>query len=116
MEDEPQHSGPPAGETCKNCGQPAGPSFCSHCGQEVEPRRGPLFALLHELFSEWLALDGRLFRTLAQLVRPGRLTVRYLAGRRAAHLRPFRLYLLASVLLFSSRCGACVACSAPTSA
>ena len=68
----------------------------------MEPRRGPLLTLLRELLDEWLALDGRLVRSLAVLARPGRLTERYLDGRRVAYLRPFRLYLLASVLLFSS--------------
>lgn len=89
-------------DTCRNCSQPIGPKFCGHCGQEVEARRGPLFALLRDLLDDWFSLDGRLLRTLIELMHPGRLTERYLAGQRVAHLRPFRLYLLASVLLFSS--------------
>lgn len=87
---------------CLNCGRQAGPRFCGHCGQEIEPRSGPLFHLVHELLAEWLSLDGRLLRTLRTLVRPGRLTEHYLAGRRVAFVRPFRLYLVASLLLFSS--------------
>ncbi len=88
--------------SCFNCGQATGPRFCGHCGQEVEPRRGPLFTVVREVLEDWLSLDGRLLRTLAQLAFPGRLTEHYLAGRRVAYLRPLRLYFIASVLLFSS--------------
>ncbi|RMH23205.1 MAG: DUF3667 domain-containing protein [Acidobacteria bacterium] len=95
-------STPPAGGSCLNCGRPAGPRFCGHCGQEIEARRGPLLPLLREILADWLSLDGTFLRTLAALLRPGRLTERYLAGRRTAYLRPFRLYLVASLLLFSS--------------
>jgi hypothetical protein len=87
---------------CRNCGQPTGPHFCGHCGQEVEARRGPLFALLGEMLATWFSVDGRLFRTLRMIVRPGRLTRQYLNGKRAPYLRPLRLYLVMSLLLFSS--------------
>ena len=87
---------------CENCGQVAGPRFCPHCGQEVEPRRGPLLEVFSELVSEWLSFDSRLLRSLRALGRPGRLSELYLAGKRAPFLRPFRLYLLASVVLFST--------------
>jgi hypothetical protein len=88
--------------SCQNCGEVAGPEFCPHCGQEVEPRRGPLLEVGGELLSEWLSFDSRLLRSLRALVRPGRLSELYLAGKRAPFLRPFRLYLLASVVLFST--------------
>lgn len=87
---------------CRNCGRPAGPRFCGFCGQEVEERRGPLLSLLRELLSEWLSFDGRLIRSLLALARPGRLTCLYLEGKRASYARPLRLYMVASLLLFSS--------------
>jgi len=87
---------------CANCGQPTGPRYCGHCGQEVVVRRGSLAPLLGDLFSEWLSVDGVLPRTLGMLARPGRLTRAYLVGRRARFLRPLRLYFVASLLLFSS--------------
>ena len=92
----------PASVTCLNCGKPAGPEFCGHCGQKVDDGHGSLPHMVGELFSGWFSLDGRLLRTLRKLVRPGELTVSYLAGRRVVVLAPFRLYLLASLLLFSS--------------
>ena len=87
---------------CRNCGQPAGPAFCGHCGQELADGRISTLRLLQDLLSDWFSLDGRLVRSLRGLARPGRLTESYLAGRRASYLRPFRLYVVASILLFSS--------------
>lgn len=87
---------------CGNCGEAAGPRFCPHCGQEVEAHQGPLLVVGREVLSDWLSLDSRLLRSLAALARPGRLSELYLGGKRAPFLRPFRLYLLASLVLFST--------------
>lgn len=87
---------------CANCGEPAGPRFCPHCGQEVEARHGPLWEVGGDLLSSWLSLDSRLLRSLRALLRPARLSKLYLSGKRAPFLRPFRLYLVASVVLFST--------------
>lgn len=54
------------------------------------------------MLSEWLSLDSKLLRSLRALLRPGRLSELYLAGKRTPYLRPFRLYLLASLVLFST--------------
>ena len=87
---------------CSNCGERSGPRFCPHCGQETETRHGPLVAASREALADLLSLDSRLLRSLRALVRPGRLSELYLAGKRAPYLRPFRLYLAASLLLFST--------------
>ena len=87
---------------CRNCGRTAGPRFCAHCGQEVEERRGPVLTVLREVLSDWLSLDSRLLRSLRALLVPGRLTGLHLDGKRAPYMRPFRLYLLASLVLFST--------------
>jgi hypothetical protein len=55
-----------------------------------------------ELLSEWLSLDSKLLRSLRALLRPGRLSELYLEGKRAPFLRPFRLYLMATLILFST--------------
>lgn len=59
-----------------------------------------MWSLLSELFAELLSLDGKHVRTVAALVRPGRLTELYLAGKRASYIRPVRLYIVASLLFF----------------
>lgn len=88
--------------SCRNCGQPTGPGYCGHCGQAIDDRRSPLLSLLRELVEEWLSVDGRAIRTFRTLLVPGRLTRVYLDGKRVPYLAPFRLYLLSSLVLFSS--------------
>ena len=93
---------PDSSATCRNCGELTGPKFCGSCGQAVDDHRAPLVALIREFVEESRALDSRALRTLRALLRPGQLTALYLNGKRAPFLTPFRLYLLASVVLFSS--------------
>ncbi len=103
---EPETEPPPepveSRPRCENCGRPAGPEYCPHCGQALESHLGPLRQVGKEALSDWLALDSRLFRSLRALVVPGHLSELYIGGRRAPFLRPFRLYLLASLILFST--------------
>lgn len=91
-----------AGGRCRNCGRPAGPRFCGHCGQPVDDRRRPLLKVLGEILDDWLSVDGRLLTSLTALARPGKLTLLHRDGKRAPYLRPLRLYLLASLALFST--------------
>jgi len=93
---------PREGRRCRNCGRPAGPRYCGFCGQALDDRQGPFWPLLKELFAEWLSLDGRLVRSLRALLAPGRLTQLWAGGKRAPYLPPFRLYLLASLAVFST--------------
>lgn len=85
---------------CRNCGASAPLRYCPACGQAVEDRRGPLFALLGEFFTEFFSLDGRHLRTAFTLLRPGKLTVLYLEGKRASYAAPVRVYFVASLLFF----------------
>lgn len=87
---------------CRNCGGLTGPRFCAHCGQEIEERRGPLLTVLREVLSDLLSFDSRLLRSLRSLCVPGRLTRLHLDGKRMPYVRPFHLYLLASLVLFST--------------
>lgn len=87
---------------CRNCGEPVQLRFCPRCGQAAEVHQRPLLTVARELLSDWLSLDSKLLRSLRALVRPGRLSELYVAGKRAPYLRPFRLYLVASLLLFST--------------
>lgn len=58
--------------------------------------------MLREAAGRYVALDGRLWRTLlALLFRPGFLTREYFAGRRRRYIRPARLFLLFSIGLFA---------------
>ena len=86
---------------CRNCGTPAPDIHCPHCGQETRERLPTLREFAREAAGRYVALDGTLWRTLgALLFRPGLLTREYLAGRRRRYVRPFRLYLAASLFCF----------------
>ncbi len=58
---------------------------------------------MREAGGRYVALDGRLWKTLgALLFRPGFLTREYFAGRRRRYIRPARLFLVASLLMFAA--------------
>ncbi len=86
---------------CLNCGTPLTGAYCASCGQK-EPHRDPtLREFIAETTQELTDLDGKVPRTLKTLLlEPGRLTLDFLAGRRARWLPPLRLYLICSVAYF----------------
>lgn len=92
----------PAADTCRNCGARATGHFCPNCGQETRVALPTFAAFMREAAGRYVALDGRLWRTLAALVaRPGYLTQEYLDGRRRRYVRPARLFLVLYLLLFA---------------
>jgi len=92
---------PAASARCENCGAAVSGRYCGSCGQR---REAPVHSLWHfaKVAAEDLThADSRLWRTLgALLLRPGRLTREFFAGRRARYLPPVRLYLVLSVVFF----------------
>jgi len=88
--------------TCPNCGAAITASYCPHCGQETSLALPTVRALLREAAGRYVALDGRLWRTMSALLfRPGFLTREYFAGRRRRYIRPARLFLVLSLALFA---------------
>jgi len=88
---------------CANCDTPGTLQFCPQCGQR---RPGgheyDLGRFLHELLHELVNVDGKIARTLHQmLTAPGQLTLDHWAGRRARYLTPIRIYLLATAAFFA---------------
>ena len=85
---------------CANCAAPLHGGFCHCCGQSVHnPIRHARHAI-EELFESLWHLDGRVFRTLRDLLVPARVVCDYLAGHRARHIAPLRLFVVLSVLTF----------------
>jgi hypothetical protein len=86
---------------CPSCGHERPERFCPACGEErVQPEdlsiRRMIVAALRES-----PFEGRVIRTLVTLLRhPGRVTADYFAGRREPYVRPFRMYVLISILFF----------------
>jgi hypothetical protein len=91
-----------SGRICPNCHvqRLPGARFCHGCGQPAWDRTPTVRQMLREYGAQYVGTEGALWRTLGLLLRPGRLTVEYLRGRRRRYLHPLRLYLSASVLCF----------------
>ncbi|MBK9117323.1 MAG: DUF3667 domain-containing protein [Betaproteobacteria bacterium] len=87
---------------CRNCGVAAPDHFCPNCGQETRIALPTFAAFMRDAAGRYVALDGRMWRTLFALVaRPGFLTQEYFAGRRRRYIRPARLFLVLWLLLFA---------------
>ncbi len=92
----------PSEHLCRNCGAVANRHYCPECGQETRAALPTLREFMREAMGRLVAFDGRLWRTLyALVVRPGFLTRAYLAGKRRHYIRPARLLLVTSLLLFA---------------
>ncbi len=90
---------------CRNCGHAlaAGDAYCGHCGQETQVALPTARQFMREAAGRYVALDGRLWRTLGALAtRPGFLTGEYFAGRRRRYIRPGRLFLVTSLVAFAA--------------
>jgi hypothetical protein len=86
---------------CRNCGAALAGHYCSQCGQAAEVHVPSVKEIIHEVLEGLTHSDSRLWNTLKCLwLKPGGLTLEFIAGRRVAYLPPFRLYLILSVLYF----------------
>ncbi|WP_300749508.1 hypothetical protein [Janthinobacterium sp.] len=73
---------------CHNCGTDAQGNFCHDCGQATTLHMPSAREFLHEFIAHYVALEGKLWRTLAMLLfRPGALRAYPSSERllRAAH-------------------------------
>lgn len=94
----------PAEETanCHNCGAAVSYHYCAVCGQETRLHVPSAGEFMHEFIGHYVALEGRLWRTIYFLLRkPGFLSAEYIAGRRKRYVEPLRVYLTFSILFFA---------------
>jgi len=94
---------PAAGATaaCQDCGSPISGNYCSNCGQETKIEVPSVRQFAHELMDQYIAVEGKLGRTLRVLLtQPGQLTLDYVQGRRQRYVRPLKLYVSVSVVFF----------------
>jgi hypothetical protein len=97
----PNSSDPTLPSHCPNCQAKVYGPYCSQCGQETVIARLRFRDFSHEYFQNFVSLEGRLWRSLwLLLVRPGQLTLEFIAGRRRRYVRPIPLYLTLSFLVF----------------
>ena len=87
---------------CKNCGAATSGNFCHQCGQATHLHVPSAFEFLHEFVGHYVALEGKLWKSLKLLLfKPGFLTREYIEGRRVRYLEPLRLYLTFSIIFFA---------------
>jgi hypothetical protein len=93
-----------AANHCRNCDFPFGetaPSFCPNCGQDTLNHPPTFWEFVHEFITHYVAIEGKLWKTLALLFfKPAELTREYRAGRKLRYISPLRLYITASFLFF----------------
>ena len=98
---EPQPAAVSVVKRCLNCGAELTGRYCANCSQAADVHVPSTRELIHEALEGVTHSDSRLWRTLYLLwFKPGKLTQEFVAGRRAAYLPPFRLYLVLSILFF----------------
>lgn len=86
---------------CQNCGTPAPGNYCPECGQDSRDHVVSLRVLLGDFLGDVFTFDSRFFRSMVPLViRPGRLTVEYIEGRRVRYIPPLRLFFFVTILFF----------------
>lgn len=84
---------------CENCATPLLGKYCHACGQSIHNPLRNFWHALEELIESFWHLDGRVFRTLRDLlVPPGLVANRYLRGHRVDYVAPLRLFVVMSLL------------------
>lgn len=94
----------PTPHTCTSCGTPidAADKWCANCGQKAYEGPPTFWSLIGDFFETVFNLDNRLFRTLAALAVPGRLTNYFLAGKQKPYFHPLRLFFVSGVLMVAT--------------
>lgn len=87
---------------CRNCGSAASGNYCHQCGQATHLHVPSAREFLHEFIAHYVALEGKLWRSLKLLLfKPGFLSREYIEGRRVRYIEPLRLYLSFSIIFFA---------------
>ncbi|MGZ3754150.1 MAG: DUF3667 domain-containing protein [Mucilaginibacter sp.] len=86
---------------CLNCGATLHGKFCHVCGQENLEIKESFGHMMSHAISDYFHFDDQFFHTLKPLLfKPGKLTVEYMAGKRASYLHPVKMYIFISLIFF----------------
>lgn len=90
---------------CLNCNHKLSENdkFCPNCGQKVDGNNLKLSVLIKEFFENYISFDTRFGRSLKPFFfKPGFLTLEFNKGARKNYANPLRLYILTSILFFTT--------------
>ncbi|WP_312916816.1 DUF3667 domain-containing protein [Stenotrophomonas sp.] len=85
---------------CENCRATLQGHYCHHCGQSAHNPLKNFGHAIEEVFESFWHLDGRIFRTLRDLLVPGRIAVNFLNGQRVGYVQPLRLFVILTLFTF----------------
>lgn len=85
---------------CDNCRAALHGHYCHHCGQCAHNPLKHVGHAIEEVFESFWHLDGRIFRTLRDLLVPGRVALNYLRGQRVGYVQPLRLFVILTLFTF----------------
>ncbi len=86
---------------CENCGAALTGPYCAQCGQPAVDYHRSFGSLLADAADAFFNFDARFFQSFGLLLfKPWRLTNEFVEGKRARHVHPLRVYLIASVMFF----------------
>ncbi|MCG8275066.1 DUF3667 domain-containing protein [Stenotrophomonas sp. NLF4-10] len=86
--------------SCENCHAALNGHYCHHCGQSAHNPLKHFGHAVEEVFESFWHLDGRIFRTLRDLLVPGRVAVNFLRGHRVGYVQPLRLFVILTLFTF----------------
>jgi hypothetical protein len=97
----PTFKAPAPVSVCQNCDSPLSAAwrYCSHCGQKTATRRLSLHEIGHETLHALLHVDRSVLSLIRALaLRPGRVALDYVSGRRKRYYSPFAFLIVAVAL------------------
>lgn len=86
---------------CLNCGFHVEEHYCSRCGQPNLELNENFWQFISHSIAHYFHFDNKFFQTLKPLIiRPGKVTLDYLAGKRARYINPVSMYIFVSIVYF----------------
>lgn len=86
---------------CLNCGYHVEEHYCSRCGQPNLELKESFWQFVSHSVAHYFHFDNKFFQTLIPLItKPGKVTLDYLAGKRARYINPISMYIFVSIVYF----------------
>ncbi|RZK38324.1 MAG: DUF3667 domain-containing protein [Pedobacter sp.] len=86
---------------CLNCGFQVEEHYCSRCGQPNLELKESFWHFVSHSIAHYFHFDNKFFQTLVPLLtKPGKVTLDYLAGKRARYINPISMYIFVSIVYF----------------